>query len=163
MNNYDKNTLPGREHRTVEISRLYKTIYSSTNEYGAAFGEVMYVATKNSVVVSFTGGSNFQETVTELSYTISENNNDSVPPFEGKYTIGEKNKYFEVRAGSDDHVFVINHDGFSIPDDVLIKQFAVTISVKIKIPDSNNTVVLTSAEVPGFSGLAPYAKEDKTK
>ena len=162
INNYSKDTLPGRENRTVEISKPYNTIYSSTNEYGVAFGnEILYAATKNSIVATFPGGSNFKNTVTELTYTITEYNNESSVVFTDTYKIDEKGKCFEVRSGSEDYVFVINPAGFSISDDISVKQFVVSISVKVIVPGTTNTMTLTNAEVPGFSGIAIYAKEDK--
>ena len=71
----------------------------TTNEYGVAFGnEVTYGATKNSIIVYYPGGSNF-ENVREVTYNIV--NIDTMNSYVGSYTIGENDKYFEFSTTYD--------------------------------------------------------------
>ena len=101
LNNYVEGTLPGRENRTYKIEKTY-TVYS-TNNYGVAFGrDILYSATEKSIIVTFLGGSNF-DNVTEVNYTIGLwNDNQSTSTYGGTFVVGENNKSFELYKNSED-------------------------------------------------------------
>ena len=155
LNNYSEDTLPGREYRMVEISRAY-TVFSA-NDYGVAFGDaITYGATAKSIIVTFLGGSNFNNVV-ELSYTVGLwNAEDDSSTVSGTFVIGQNGKRFELYSGSEDWRFVIDPEDMK---NTLGKSYEVTISVKVKVPGTNDTVVLTSADIPGFEGKAVYVED----
>lgn len=166
LNNYDAATLPGRENRTKYVEKTY-TVYS-TNNYGVAFGrDILYSATEKSIIVTFLGGSNF-DNVTEVTYTykLYDSNQNSgntggttAGSKGGTFVIGENNKYFEIYKNSEDWVFVID------PSDMkneLGRTYNVTLSFKVKIPGTDGEyVVLTSADNDKFEGKAQYVEDEK--
>ena len=157
LNNYSEGTLPGREHKTFEISRTY-TVYSA-NDYGVAFGNaITYGATEKSIIVTFLGGSNF-DNVVEVNYTVGLwNAEDDSSTVSGTFVIGENGKYFELYSGSEDWRFVIDPEGMK---NTLGKSYEVSISVKVKVPGTTEYKVLTSADIPGFEGKAVYVEDEK--
>lgn len=155
LNNYSEDTLPGREHRTYEVMQTY-SVYS-TNSYGVAFGEATYGVTEKSVVVTFLGGSNF-ENVTEVNYTVGLwDDNQSNSTLSGTFVIGEDNKSFELYKNSEDWRFVIDPTDMK---NILGKTYKVSISFKVKIPDTDQYIILTSADVPSFEGTVTYYEDE---
>ena len=171
LNNYSPDTLPGVEHRTQTIDRPYD-VYSA-NDYGVAFGnDILFNATDKSIIVQFLGGSNF-DNVVELDYTITMRNAQSSSGgtggneeeeegtnaglvAKGTYVIGKDGKYFELFSGAEDWRFVINPPGLVIDKN---RSYNVVISVKVRIPGTDNFKVLTSADIPGFEGITSYVTE----
>lgn len=127
INNYDVNK--PKEERTYVIDETY-TSYT-TGTYGVAFGkEVQFNLTENSVVLTFLGGSNF-DNVLEVHYTAGIWGTEDFSTYTGQYVIGENNKYFEYNKESDDWIFVITPNGMY--NDTSSKYSMV---VKFKIKDS---------------------------
>lgn len=157
LNNYDETTSPGAENRTYEVSKSY-SVYT-TNNYGVAFGDATYGVTEKSVVVTFLGGSNF-ENVVEVNYTVGLwDDNESASTISGTFKIGENNKYFELTKNSEDWRFVIDPSGMK---NTLGKTYKISISFKVKVPGMDNKyVTLTSADVPSFEGTVTYYEDDK--
>ena len=128
LNNYSEE-IP-KEQRTYEVSETY-TSYT-TGTYGVAFGqEVQFNLTDTSVVLTFLGGSNF-ENVLEVHYTAGVWGTEDYSTFSGQYVIGENNKYFEYDKKSDDWLFTISPSGMK--NDTTSKYSVV---VKFKIKDEN--------------------------
>ena len=154
LNNYSEDTLPGKEHRTYEVAKSYSVF--STNDYGVAFGDATYGVTEKSVVVTFLGGSNFAN-VSEVNYTVGLWDDDqSASTVSGTFVIGENNKAFEMYKDSEDWRFVIDPSGMK---NVLGKTYKISISFKVKVPGTNQYVVLTSADVPSFEGTVTYYQD----
>ena len=155
LNNYSEDTLPGKEHRTYEVAKSYPVF--STNNYGVAFGDATYGVTASSVVVTFLGGSNF-ENVSEVNYTVGLwDDEQSTSTVSGTFVIGENNKRFELYKNSEDWRFVIDPAGMK---NTLGKTYKINISFKVKIPGTNNYIVLTSADVPSFEGTVTYYEDE---
>ena len=82
----------------------------TTAGYGVAFGNPAIEVTKKSVVVTFLGGSNF-DNVSEVMYSIGLwDDVDNVSTVSGSFVIGENGKYFEKYKDSDDWQLTINPD-----------------------------------------------------
>lgn len=155
LNNYSEDTQPGAVNRTYEVSKSY-SVYS-TNNYGVAFGDATYGVTEKSVVVTFLGGSNF-DNVSEVNYTVGLWDDDqSTSTYSGTFVIGEKNKYFEMSTNSEDWRFIIDPTGMK---NTIGKTYKISISFKVKIAGTDKYVVLTSADVPSFEGTVTYYEED---
>jgi len=154
LNNYDENTKP--EDRIVEIAKPY-TVYS-TNDYGVAFGnDITYSATEKSIVVTFLGGSNF-DNVVSVGYTIGLWDDESnASTTSGTFIIGENDKRFELYRGAEDWRFVIDPAGMK---NTLGKTYTVTISFDVKVPGTDQIITLTSADIPGFEGKAIYVEDE---
>ena len=158
LNNYVEDTLPGAENRTYMIKKSY-TVYS-TNDYGVAFGkDILYSATEKSIIVTFLGGSNF-DNVVEVNYTIGLwDDEENTSTSSGTFVIGEDNKRFELYKNTDDWRFVIDPSGMK---NILGKTYTINLSFKVKIPGTEDFVVLTSADNPMFEGRTQYV-EDESK
>lgn len=154
LNNYSEE-IP-KEDRTYEVKRSY-TVYS-TNDYGVAFGrDITYSATEKSIIVTFLGGSNF-DNVTEVNYTVGLWDDEaSASTVSGTFVIGQNNKYFEMYKDSSDWRFVLDPPGMK---NTLGKTYEVNISFKLKVPGTDKFIVLTSADVPGFEGKAVYVEDE---
>lgn len=149
INNYSEE-IP-KEERTYEVSKI-SPVYT-TNNYGVAFGTATYGVTANAVVVTFLGGSNFNN-VTEVNYTVGLwDDEQSTSTNSGTFVIGEDNKCFELYTNSEDWRFVIDPKGMK---NVLGRTYKISISFKVKVPGTNNYVILTSADVPSFEGTVTY-------
>ena len=170
INNYDDGlTLPGRENRTKEISKSY-TVYS-TNNYGVAFGTATYAAAASSFVVTFLGGSNFNNVV-EVNYTVGNwDDAQSSDTLGGTFAVGNYNdpdveyagveKKFEIYSGSDDWRFVLDPAGMK---NTLGKTYQVIISFKVRVPGTEDEyVVLTHEDVDSFKGTVTYYEDEKKK
>ena len=157
LNNYVEDTLPGIENRTYMIKKSY-TVYS-TNDYGVAFGkDILYSATEKSIIVTFLGGSNF-DNVLEVNYTIGLwDDDENTSTSSGTFVIGEDNKRFELYKNTDDWRFVLDPDGMK---NVLGKTYTINLSFKVKIPGTEEFVVLTSADNPMFEGRTQYVEDEK--
>ena len=157
LNNYVEGTLPGKENRTYEIKKTY-TVYS-TNDYGVAFGrDILYSATEKSIIVTFLGGSNFNNVV-EVNYTIGLWDDDkNTSTSSGTFVIDEDNKRFELYNNSEDWRFVIDPAGMK---NVLGQTYTINLSFKVKIPETEEFVVLTSADNPTFEGRTQYVEDEK--
>ena len=95
LNNYDPE-VPIAERTKVFQTDPPITVYS-TDESGVAFGNVEFTATKNSIVLTFLGGSNISN-VTRVEYTIGNWSNydatnkefyDETLTYHGEYLISE--------------------------------------------------------------------------
>lgn len=123
--------------KIVDASNVKKatTQYTSytTNKSGVALGkEVQFNLTQDSVILTFLGGSNF-DNVLEVEYTAGIWGTEEQNTFSGLYVIGEDNKYFEYNKESDDWIFVITPNGMY--NDTASKYSMV---VKFKVKDSTN-------------------------
>ena len=170
LNNFDDGvTQPGRENRTKEISKSY-TVYS-TNDYGVAFGTATYGVTASSVVVTFLGGSNFNNVV-EVNYTVGNwDDAQSSDTLGGTFAVGNYldpdveydavEKKFEIFSNSEDWRFVLDPKGMR---NVLGKTYQVIISFKVKVPGTEDQyVVLTHDDVESFKGTVTYYEDEKKK
>lgn len=157
LNNYSEDTLPGKENRTYEIRKAY-TVYS-TNNYGVAFGrDILYSATEKSMIVTFLGGSNF-ENVVEVNYTIGLwDSEQDASTYSGTFVIGENNKRFELYKNSEDWRFVIDPSDMK---NVLGRTYTINLSFKVKVPGTEEFVTLTSADNPAFEGRTQYVMDEK--
>lgn len=166
INNFDDGvTLPGRENRTFEISKSY-TVYS-TNDYGVAFGTATYAATASSIVVTFLGGSNFNNVV-EVNYTVGNwDDAQASDTLGGTFAIGKYNdsnveyeaigKSFEIYSNSEDWRFVVDPAGMR---NILGKTYQVIISFKIKVPGTEDEyIVLTHDDVESFKDTVTYYED----
>ena len=125
LNNYSVDV--PKEERTYEVSETY-TSYT-TGTYGVAFGqEVQFNLTDKSVVLTFLGGSNF-ENVLEVHYTAGIWGTEDYSTFSGEYIIGQNNKYFEYDSDSDDWTFVITPNGM---ENDTASKYSVVVKFKIK-------------------------------
>lgn len=144
--------------RTIKVKKSH-TVYS-VNNYGIAFGrDLLFSATEKSIIVTFLGGSNF-DNVVEVNYTIGLWDNDqNTNTIEGTYEIGKNNKRFEMYGDTEDWSFTIDPTGMK---NVLGQTYTVGLSFKVKKPgtDPVEYVILTSADNPSFEGKAQYV-EDK--
>ena len=167
LNNYVEGTLPGKENKTILVQKGY-TVYS-TNDYGVAFGTASYGVTASSFVVSFLGGSNF-DNVVEVNYTIGLWDDDqSASTMSGTFAVGDYkdsdveyeavNKSFELTSASENWRFVIDPKGMK---NVLEKTYQVVISFKVKVPGTEDKyVVLTHADVDSFKATVTYYEDNK--
>ena len=106
--------------REVEISKSH--LVYSTNDLGVALGEkALATATANSMVITFLGGSNF-DNVRELTFTRGLWENGTLDStFSYSYVIGEDNKNFEVSKDNGGWQFVIDPPGLENEPDVTYK------------------------------------------
>ena len=157
INNYSEDPEKDeKEERTYEISRSY-TVYTS-NTYGVSFGNIIYNVTSNSFIITFLGGSNF-DNVVGLSYSIEVVDSLSTEaPVGGEYEIGDgkDQKQIEILNGSSEYQFTINPDGMK---NQLGSSYNIVISVDINTP--SGTVHLSNTEYPGFNGTVVYVQEKK--
>jgi len=138
-----------------EISET-KTAYT-VNDYGVAFGrDITYSATAKSVVVTFLGGSSF-DNVKKVRYTIGlwDSNGSSSTTSSGVFDLVSSNKKFELFTATDDWKFVIDPTDMK---NILGQTYTVNVSFEVK----NGTVTkwLTSEDNSKFEGTVQYV-EDK--
>lgn len=121
----------------------------TTNEFGVAFGnEVTYGATKNSIIVYYPGGSNF-ESVRKVSYTIM--NMDTQKTYSGEYEISaESEKKFEFSTTYDRWMFEISPDDM---DNNVGEIFVVATAYEINVGAGTDPVVIDST-LPGYDSLS---------
>jgi len=118
----------------------------TTANYGVAFGNPAIEVTKKSVVVTFLGGSNF-DNVTEVMYSIGLwDDVDNISTVSGSFVIGEDGKYFEKYKDSDDWQLTINPDKMNND----YGTYKVVISFIVK----------GSTETVSFTREVPYYTED---
>ena len=146
INNYE---IPIAE-RDVLISKSH--VVYSTNVSGVAFGnELIYSATANSFVVTFLGGSNF-DNVREVWYTIGLwDSHQSTSDFtiSDQYTIGENNKQFKPFPDT-------GYWYFEIDDPGIHNELGQTYTIGLRF-------VLADGEHYDFEGRAQYVKEDNNQ
>lgn len=157
LNNYDVD-VPVAD-RIVAVEKGH-TIYS-TNMYGIAFGnDILYSPTAKSIVVTFLGGSSF-ENVLELSYTIGLwDSEQSVSTISGTYDLREGVKGFEYFKDSGEWKFIIDPEGM---DNQLGQTYNVALSVLVKDPDTLEEIRLDSRDNPAFSARVQYVKDEGNK
>ena len=125
----------------------------TTNAYGVAFGnEVTYGATKNSIVVYYPGGSNF-ENVREVIYEIE--NIDTKKHYYGSYTIGEDNKYFEFSTAYDRWMFEIDPEDM---DNNVGEIFTVTTSYMVYDAESGHNMPVDYTVYSSLSSRFTYVE-----
>ena len=125
----------------------------TTNAYGVAFGnEVTYGATKNSIVVYYPGGSNF-ENVREVIYEIE--NIDTKKHYYGSYTIGENNKYFEFSTTYDRWMFEIDPEDM---DNNVGEIFTVTTSYMVYDAESGHNMPVDYTVYSSLSSRFTYVE-----
>ena len=118
----------------------------TTADYGVAFGNPAIEVSKKSVVVTFLGGSNF-DNVSEVMYSIGLwDDVDNISTVSGSFVIGENGKYFEKYKDSDDWQLTINPDKMNNS----YGTYKVVISF----------IVEGSSEVISFTREVPYYSED---
>lgn len=156
--------------RVYEVKKNY--IVYSVNDYGVAFGRDLYFgATAKSIVVTFLGGSNFNN-VLKVKYTIGLWNsnteddgetggdveNDTINTTGGTYDLtladGKKFELHKVE-GTEEWRFVIDPSDMK---NVLGQTYIVNLSFEVK-DGENGTKWLTSADYPVFEGKAQYLKD----
>ena len=136
------------------------TVYS-VNSYGVAFGrDILYSATEKSIVVTFLGGSSF-DNVMEVNYTIGLwDQEQATNTTSGTYIIPD-DKQFEIFKDTEDWRFVIDPDGMN---NILGQTYTINLSFKVKAPDTElGYVILTSADNASFSGRTQYVKDEESK
>ena len=136
------------------------TVYS-VNSYGVAFGrDILYSATEKSIVVTFLGGSSF-DNVMEVNYTIGLwDQEQATYTTSGTYIIPD-DKQFEIFKDTEDWRFIIDPDGMN---NILGQTYTINLSFKVKAPDTElGYVILTSADNASFSGRTQYVKDEKSK
>ncbi len=146
INNYSAE-IPKSE-RTIDIVRSH-TVYT-TNSYGVAFGnDVDFIATETSVVLTFSGGSNFNN-VTYATYTVGlwEGGDDDTTAT-GEYDLVNGNKKFEMYSDTGEWRFVIT------PELTIVegKRYYVIVTFTVKNSVTNELTEHT------FSGYATYIKD----
>lgn len=145
-----------KERRIYEVGKSH-TVYS-VNDYGVAFGrDLYYGATAKSIVVTFLGGSNFNN-VLKVRYTIGLwDGDETTNTTSGLYDLtGEIGKKFELYANTEDWRFVIDPTDMK---NVLGQTYTVNLSFEVKNGE-NGSVWLTSAQYPAFEGKAQYLKDE---
>ena len=127
------------EERTVTIEKTH-TVYS-TNESGVAFGKPLFSATEKSIVVTFLGGSSF-DNVRAVQYTVGLwDGEQSSSTTAGAYILGSTGKTFELYENSDDWRFVINPDWMT---NILGKTYRVVLD--FYVPKSGEESVVINSE-----------------
>ena len=154
VNNYS-DTIPKAE-RTFDIETSHPVF--TTNSSGVAFGkEVTFTATEKSIVVTFLGGSSF-DNVREVNYTIGlwgvENETTT---FSGTYEISEEGKKFEYYKNTDDWRFVIDPEGM---ENQLGQTYTVALSFRVFNPDTGLVDYYDSTTNPEFAGRVQYVKDN---
>lgn len=154
INNYSE-TIP-KEQRVVDVSKSH-TVYT-VNDSGVAFGkDLLFSATEKSIVVTFLGGSKF-DNVREVGYTVGlwdDNQATSSATYGGKYVIGENNKKFEMFKDTGDWKFIIDDPRMN---NVLGQTYIVALS--FKVVDGENEYYYDSITNPEFAGKAQYVKDN---
>ena len=163
INNYDEE-VPIAE-RNYRISKSFP-VYS-TNNSGVAFGkELIYSATANSFVITFMGGSNF-DNVREVGYTVARWGQDSGDfAYSGNYVIGENNKRFEKFEDTGYWKFVIDDNRIN---NSLGETYYIALSFKVVNgedeynyygDDSEHPITNNPITNPEFFGRAQYVLEE---
>lgn len=160
INNYSE-TIP-KEDRTINVSKSH-TVYT-VNDSGVAFGkDLLFSATEKSIVVTFLGGSKF-DNVREVGYTVGlwdDNQATSSATYSGKYVIGENNKKFEMFKDTGDWKFVIDDNRMN---NVLGQTYTVALSFKVVDTDpvtgEDKEYYYDSITNPEFAGKAQYVKDN---
>mgnify|MGYP003290900379 CR=1 FL=1 len=140
------------EKRTISVSSDEYAVYT-VDDYGVAFGrDLLFSATEKSIVVTFLGGSNF-ENVTKVRYTIGLwNGSASTSTSSGVYDLKlDTNKKFELFTNSSDWRFVIDPSDMK---NVLGQTYIVNMSFEVKT-DEGNVWVTNSA----FEGRTQYVED----
>lgn len=159
INNYSQDTLPGIENRTVHIETEPLTTYTVT-DYGVAFGSVGLTVTEKSVIVTFRGGSTF-DNVTEVHYTVGhwdDENKESTSTISGVFKVEKNKKEFEYVSSSGNYRFVIDDHRMS---HTLGESYAITVYLKVKDPITGEEKILTNNDVPGLEGFEEYYEDTK--
>lgn len=159
LNNYDEADIELTEEekrvkRTIKTSKSH-TVYS-VNDYGVAFGrDLLYSATARSIVVTFLGGSNF-ENVTKVRYTVGlwDGPSDS-STLSGVYDLVENpSKKFEISTNNEDPIFVIDPTDMK---NTLNATYEVNLSFEVK--HGEEFIWLTSADNASFEGKVKYVEK----
>ena len=154
INNYDENIPKENRYFDIVDSRV---VYSTDNS-GVAFGkELQFSATARSFVVTFLGGSSF-ENVREVGYTIGLwDNNSSEATYSGSYTIGE-NKAFEQNMDTETNS---RHWKFVIDDSRINNTLGqtYTIALSFRIVKGQEEFNYNSIDYPEFAGRAQYVED----
>ena len=152
VNNYSSDVPV--EDRTFDVVKSH-TVYSS-NQYGIALGkDLTFSATEKSIIVTFLGGSSF-ENIKKVHYTIGLYDEEDTNTTSGTYVIGENGKYFEI-YNRENWRFVINPDGMQ---NILGKTYVVALSFEVQLTNMEEPVILTSDL---YSGKAEYVIDEKDK
>lgn len=159
INNYDSE-IP-KEQRNILISKKH-TVYT-VNDSQVAFGrDLIFSATKKTFVVTFLGGSKF-DNVKEVGYTIGlfdADSNTINSTYGGLYVIGENNKKFELFKDTGDWKFTIDDDRI---DNVLGQTYTIGLSFRVikKDPVTGDDIeyYYDSISNPEFAGKAQYVKD----
>ena len=160
INNYDPEV--PKDKRTITVSKKH-TVYS-VNEAEVAFGrDLIFSATKKTFVVTFLGGSKF-DNVKEVGYTVGlfdADNNTVNSTYGGLYIIGENNKKFELFRDTGDWKFTIDDDRI---DNILGQTYTVGLSFKVvkkdKVTGQDIEYYYDSISNPEFAGKAQYVKDE---
>ena len=142
-----------RKHPEISESKTAYTV----DDYGVAFGrDITYSATAKSVVVTFLGGSSF-DNVKKVRYTIGlwDSNESSSTTSSGVFDLVSSNKKFELFTATDDWKFVIDPTDMK---NVLGQTYTVNVSFEVK--NGSVTKWLTSEYNSKFEGTVQYV-EDK--
>lgn len=154
INNYSE-TIP-KDERNVMVSKKH-TVYTVNNS-GVAFGkDLLFTATKKSFVVTFLGGSKF-DNVKEVGYTIGlwdDDSSTSSATYSGNYIIGENNKRFELFKDTGDWKFIIDDNQI---DNILGQTY--TVALSFKVIDGDNEYYYDSITNKEFAGKAQYLKDN---
>lgn len=153
------------DKRIIRVSKPH-TIYSAS-DYGVAFGnEITYTATANSIIVTFFGGSSF-ENVVAVNYTVARYDDPKdIYTKSGTFEIGKDGKKFEYDnywrfiidpEGMDNTAGVEGCDPNSTSSSNCSNiGLSVVISVDVKDPRTDEVIRLTKNDIPGFSGTAEW-------
>lgn len=154
VNNYS-DTIPKTE-RTFNIETSHPVF--TTNSSGVAFGkELTFTATERSIIVTFLGGSNF-DNVREVNYTIGLwGVEDEATTFSGTYEISNEGKKFEYYSNTDDWRFVIDPDGMV---NELGQTYTVALSFSVENPNTGLIDYYDSTTNPEFAGRVQYVKDN---
>lgn len=142
INNYSEE-IP-KEQRTYEVAQ--RDIAYTTSNYGVAFGAANYSFTDNSLIVTFVGGSNF-ENVKEVHYTVALYTADRTEDDSGYFVIGENDKYFELYKNAENWRFVINPRGMK---NELGKTYFVSVSFRVLDPLTGEIITIDSRHNSSF-------------
>jgi len=166
LNNYVENEKDltddeKREKRTIVAPQSH-TVYSA-NSYGVAFGELLYSATANSIVVSFLGGSHFlnettnERYVSKVKYTVAMWDGPADAPSISKtYDLeADTSKKFTRKAKNEDWEFVINPPDMN---NILNATYEVGLSFEVKYKGEYYWV--TSADNESFNGKVKYVENN---
>ena len=135
-------------------------IVYTTTDYGVAFGSLDFRVNENSVVVTFLGGSSFNN-VKEVSYTIGLwDNNATTSTVSGSYDLTTGGKKFEKDLTTSNWRFVIDPDNMN---NKLGETYTITLGFRIDNPNSEDDYYIDSS-TPGyenvFTGRNTYIKDN---